>query len=120
MSRKFNEKMNLKQFLFSYEGRIGRFDYWVYSFCFYVIVAVFSLVSGVAIVKWIVFLIGSVIFYTIIPVTIKRLHDTNRSGWNLLCVIAFPFGNLYLFIICVLFRGKPEPNKYGYPPIPLI
>jgi uncharacterized membrane protein YhaH (DUF805 family) len=50
-----------------------------------------------------------------IAVTVRRLHDTGRSGWwwflSLLCGI----GAIILFIFCLI-DGTPGPNQYGPSP----
>ena len=48
-------------------------------------------------------------------VTIGRLHDTNRSGWNILWLI-IPGGIFYIIAVCGFLEGTDEPNKYGNPP----
>lgn len=49
-----------------------------------------------------------------LAVTVRRLHDTNRSGWWWL--ISFvPFGSLVLLVFCVM-EGTPGPNLYGADP----
>ena len=49
-------------------------------------------------------------------VTVGRLHDTNRSGWNILWLI-IPGGILYIIIVCGMLEGTDKPNKYGNPPV---
>jgi len=49
-----------------------------------------------------------------ISVSIRRLHDTDRSGaWELLELV--PYGNIVLVVFHVL-GGTPGPNQYG--PVP--
>ncbi|MEX2655556.1 MAG: DUF805 domain-containing protein [Acidimicrobiia bacterium] len=45
---------------------------------------------------------------------VRRLHDTDRSGfWFLIALI--PFGNLALLVFFLL-EGKKSDNRYGPPP----
>ena len=53
--------------------------------------------------------------YPDISATIKRFHDTNRSGGNILWAIFPFFGALYILIICGFFKGIEGDNKYGEP-----
>jgi uncharacterized membrane protein YhaH (DUF805 family) len=47
-------------------------------------------------------------------VAVRRLHDTNRSGWWLLLVFV-PLGNIVLFVwFCM--PSSPGPNRFGPSP----
>jgi len=48
-------------------------------------------------------------------VLVRRLHDTDRSGWYILLTLVPMTGSIVL-IIFALFRGDREPNRYGMPP----
>ncbi len=50
-----------------------------------------------------------------IAVTIRRLHDTDRSGWNILWGLVPLFGALLLLVYYVS-DGTPGPNRYGPDP----
>lgn len=48
------------------------------------------------------------------PLTIRRLHDLNASGWYSLITFV-PFGQL--LILWMMFKkGTPGPNRYGKEP----
>jgi len=48
------------------------------------------------------------------PLSIRRLHDLNASGWYVLLTFV-PFGQL--LILWLMFKkGTTGPNKYGPPP----
>jgi len=49
-----------------------------------------------------------------LSVSVRRLHDTNKSGWwLLLCLI--PLGGLVILVFCCI-EGDPGPNQYGPSP----
>ena len=50
-----------------------------------------------------------------LAVSIRRLHDTNRTGWWLLLGI-IPFLGALVLLIFYLLDGTPGPNKYGPDP----
>lgn len=59
-------------------------------------------------------------FALLIPstaVTVRRLHDTDKSGWWYL-IVFLPFGGLVLFFY-MLAESKPGPNEYGPNPFEL-
>ncbi|MBV7298021.1 DUF805 domain-containing protein [Enterovibrio paralichthyis] len=50
-----------------------------------------------------------------IAVTIRRLHDINKSGWWSL-VLAVPVAGPILFCLLTLLCGTRGSNRYGYDP----
>jgi uncharacterized membrane protein YhaH (DUF805 family) len=50
-----------------------------------------------------------------IAVTVRRLHDTGRSGWWFWIVLVPVIGALVLLVFMVL-DSKPEQNQYGANP----
>ena len=51
-----------------------------------------------------------------IAVSVRRLHDTGRSGWWLLITFVPVLGALVFFYFMVL-DSSPETNEYGPSPI---
>ena len=54
------------------------------------------------------------ILVNIIPQTavgVRRLHDTNKSGWMYLFIL-IPFGNL-LLLVFFCFKSDQEDNRFG-------
>jgi uncharacterized membrane protein YhaH (DUF805 family) len=50
-----------------------------------------------------------------LAVTVRRLHDTERTGWWLFIALIPLIGAIVLFVF-ILLDGKPGENKYGeYP-----
>jgi uncharacterized membrane protein YhaH (DUF805 family) len=71
--------------------------------------------SGPALV--VLFVLGVVyvvLFLVRLPLTVRRLHDTDRSGWWYF-ISAIPFGSIVLLVFLVS-PGTPGPNRYG--PVP--
>ncbi len=66
-------------------------------------------------IGWAYSIVALLLFIPSIAVTIRRLHDTGRSGWwwflSLLCGI----GAIILFVFCLL-EGTSGPNEYGPDP----
>ena len=66
-------------------------------------------------IGWIYTVVALLLVIPSIAVTIRRLHDTGRSGWwwflSLLCGI----GAIILFIFCLI-EGTRGPNEYGPDP----
>ena len=51
-----------------------------------------------------------------VAVAIRRLHDTDKSGWWLLIGL-IPFGGIVLLVFYIL-EGTNGPNNYGAGPEP--
>ena len=72
-------------------------------------------ISGLGLV--LLFLVGVlyvVLFFVTLPLTVRRLHDTDRSGWWYF-ISAIPFGGIVLLIF-LIGAGTPGPNRWG--PVP--
>ena len=110
-------KKVLKYFLyvcFSPRGRINRTWYWFYVFLYAVLrlLVVGVLSQGDPILASLnYFFTEVVLIYPGIVVTIKRFHDTNRSGWHIL--LGLITLGLYIIIVCGFFKGTAGDNKYG-------
>ncbi|MBS0849729.1 DUF805 domain-containing protein [Citrobacter sp. JGM124] len=83
--------MTLQQWLFSFKGRIGRRDFWIWIGVWFVGLAVLFTLAGAEIMPYStagLFLSGSLI--PTAAVVVKRLHDRNKKGgWALLFIPAW-------------------------------
>ena len=50
-----------------------------------------------------------------LAVTVKRLHDINRSGVHTLIALIPIIGLVYLLIVCGFLKGTDGENAYGPP-----
>ena len=50
-----------------------------------------------------------------LAVTVRRLHDTDRSGWTLLLALV-PLVGAILLIVYYCTEGTPGPNRFGPDP----
>ncbi len=69
--------------------------------------------GGVAIV-FVLGLVYVLMFFVTLPLTVRRLHDTDRSGWWYF-ISAIPFGSIVLLVF-LIGGGTPGPNRWG--PVP--
>ena len=102
-----------------FTGRASRKEYWMFALwntAIY-IVLFFLLEIGrntamVAIVAVIYLLYCLGVFLPSLAVLVRRLHDTNRSGWWILISIVPFIGGLVLLIFSVI-DSQPGDNIYG-------
>jgi uncharacterized membrane protein YhaH (DUF805 family) len=99
-----------------FDGRAGRPAYW-WWFLFAILVGIganiidaiigtFGVVSGLA---------GLALLLPNLSVSIRRMHDINRSGWWILIFIV-PIVGFILWLVWFLREGDPGENDYGPPP----
>ncbi|MBQ6568923.1 MAG: DUF805 domain-containing protein [Clostridia bacterium] len=121
---------------FKIEGRTPRKDFWWYIIVYSVIavgiwVAGYftgdlkltadghnysASLTGICGTVYLVFFVLNLI--PLLTVSVRRLHDTNKSGWLLLLNLICCIGTIILFIF-MLIRGKSTDNKYGPDPYAL-
>jgi len=98
-----------------FSGRARRKEYWMYMLFVVIIYIVLAAIGIAAKVAWlpIIFYVG--ILLPSLGVTVRRLHDTGRSGWWILFGLVPLVGGITLFVFSVL-DGEPGENKYGANP----
>ena len=116
-----------------FSGRSRRMEYWMFRlfeflvfFGGFIVIAVLGgltrgaggeqaggIVGGIGMLALSLFILGSII--PSIAVTIRRLHDTNRSGWMLLLAFIPLIGGIVLLVF-MFSEGTRGPNNYGPDP----
>ena len=122
----------LKQYV-DFSGRARRKEYWMFALINAIIVIVLQLVdgllgtgintasaggSGVSFGISLGILSGLYSLAVLLPglaVAIRRLHDTDRSGWWVLIALVPFVGGIVLLVFFVL-AGTAGGNKYGADP----
>ncbi len=115
----------LKEKYACFEGRASRSEYW-YFYLFQFLVALGLLtVMGICygllgdagmILGVIVLLVGGLaLFVPSLAASVRRLHDSGKSGWWYLITLIPYLGGLIFFVLMLL-PSDPQPNQYG--PVP--
>jgi uncharacterized membrane protein YhaH (DUF805 family) len=60
-------------------------------------------------------LVGLALLLPNLSVSIRRLHDTNRTGWWIL-IYLIPLIGLIVLLVFYLQQGDREENRFGTPP----
>lgn len=108
----------LKQYAV-FKGRARRKEYWFFALFNLIVSVVLTVVDymtgsldpelGVGLLSGIYSL---AILIPSLAVTVRRLHDTDRTGWWVL--IAFiPFIGAIVLLVFMLLDSKPGDNRYG-------
>jgi uncharacterized membrane protein YhaH (DUF805 family) len=92
-----------------FSGRARRKEYWMFVLFNVIIMVALNVVGGIVGDGGIVGSLYSLgVLVPSVAAGIRRMHDTDRSGWWLLV----PIANL----IFAVTEGQPGPNKYGPSP----
>ena len=105
-----------------FSGRANRSEFWYFTLVYFIILLVLSLIDvnylGYDLEDPTSIGISQTIFYllTLIPslsLTARRLHDVNKSGWNMLWILTV-IGAFYVIYLNII-KGSKEDNSYGSP-----
>ena len=107
-----------------YASRSRRSEYWFFALFDFLVIVVVSLIFGVIfaligigqVAPAIVAIVELVLFFGfMLPLSVRRLHDTGKSGWFILLgLIPFVGGIILLIFFCM--DSQPETNEYGPSP----
>jgi uncharacterized membrane protein YhaH (DUF805 family) len=98
-----------------FDGRAPRREYWFWVL-FVVLASIAASVIDTAVTQGILgVVIGLGLFIPNLAVSVRRLHDIGKSGWNLLWGLVPLLGFIYLIYLYVQ-PGDPATNEYGPAP----
>jgi uncharacterized membrane protein YhaH (DUF805 family) len=101
----------------TFSGRSGGAEYWWFVLFGTIVFGLASLLDHAAFGREALFWAACTLVFLIpyVAVAVRRLHDTNRSGWWLLLVFV-PLGNIVLLIwFCA--PSTSGPNRFGPMPV---
>ena len=107
----------------NFSGRASRSEFWWWILFIWIISIVVNIVTGGwnfsstdrGFLYWVGVIIGIILWLATLAVTIRRLHDTGRSGWWVLLWFICCIGGLIVLIFCIQ-PSQPADNQYGPPP----
>ena len=111
-------------------GRANLKEFWYYTLFYFIISFVLSGIDAIFIDDILIsnlemqpedfedggLLVGLFSLINIIPtltISVRRMHDSNKSGWNLLWAFTI-IGILYVWLLYIL-KGTDKDNYYGSP-----
>lgn len=105
-----------------FSGRARRKEYWYFALFYLIIYVALSIVDRATgtfdVQSRVGLLSGIFVLAMLIPslaVSVRRLHDTDRSGWWLLIGFIPLIGAIVLLVFFVL-DSTPETNRFGHNP----
>ena len=95
-----------------FDGRAGRAEYWWFVLANFIVSVILNILGGVSSI-FLILAIGYSLALLVpgIAVGIRRLHDTNKSGWWML--IALTVIGVIVLIVFFATRGDPSANNHG-------
>lgn len=120
----------------NFTGRARRREYWMFSLvnaAVLLVLAILMAVGGlnifmpidpynpptVSAIGWLFFAVYMIyalgVFVPSLAVAVRRLHDTDKSGWMYLLVL-IPFVGSIILLVFFATEGKPGINKWGANP----
>ena len=100
-----------------FEGRARRMEYWMFVLVNMGILFILGLLEYlVGLPKVLISLYSLAMLIPSIAVSVRRLHDTDRSGWWILIGFIPLIGTLVLLIFYCI-GGDPDDNDFGPDPI---
>ncbi len=120
--------MDWKHFLFSFEGRIGRSRYWMFTIAVVVVLGALAVVGGVAVptdpnaaptgmtgMLMLITVLALAVIWPVLAVQAKRWHDVDKSAWWILIGLVPAIGGLIALVFNGFVGGTPGPNRFGLP-----
>jgi uncharacterized membrane protein YhaH (DUF805 family) len=100
-----------------FSDRARRMEYWSFTLVNFLIGFALAMLRfrGSGFIGVIALVYSLAMIIPSLSVTVRRLHDTDRSGWWLLIALIPLIGELVLLVFMFL-EGTPGPNRYGPDP----
>ena len=100
-----------------YSNRSRRREYWYFALIVFLYELVINVVIGIIqvdIVTYIGYLLMAPVIVFTLPLAVRRLHDTGRTGWWLLLILTGIGSIVILVFVCL--DSDPQTNEYGPSP----
>lgn len=96
--------------IFTYEGRLNRWRYFTKSLKLMVLMIIGAIIPFIGPIIMLAAAIGALL------ISVRRLHDLNKSGWFLL-ILLIPYVDFIFSIYLVFAPGTNGANEYGRDPL---
>lgn len=105
-----------------FAGRSSRKEYWLGVLCL-IVASFIAVVLDTMVFGWFAIehtgplqlLVGLGTLIPSLAMSVRRLHDTDRSGWWVLIGL-IPLIGLVVMLIFTIQAGQPRDNRFGAPP----
>ncbi|WP_299529486.1 DUF805 domain-containing protein [uncultured Streptomyces sp.] len=95
-----------------FSGRARRKEFWMFVLFNFIIAVVLQIIGSLIDSQIPYFIYVIAVLVPSLAVTVRRLHDTGRSGWWFFISFIPLVGGIILLVFTAS-EGKPEANEYG-------
>ncbi|MEW2165289.1 DUF805 domain-containing protein [Streptomyces sp. NPDC007084] len=95
-----------------FNGRARRQEYWMFFLINLAVVIVLAIIGKIIGTSVLTLVYELAVLLPGLGVAVRRLHDTDRSGWWILIGLV-PLVGWIILIVFLATEGKPQPNEYG-------
>src|SRR5690242_11982513 len=99
----------------NFQGRASLSAYWWYALALFIVdmvLEIFSVAIGSFPLTMLIVLVMFVVGLSALSVAVRRLHDSDKSGWLLLLGL-IPFLGGIVVLVLMLLPGTPNQNRFG-------
>ena len=99
----------------NFSGRASLSAYWWYALALFavdIVLVILAVAIGSAAVAILFYLVVLAVGLSALSVAVRRLHDTDKSGWMLLLALIPVVGGIVTIVLLAL-PGTPAPNRFG-------
>ena len=95
-----------------FSGRASRREYWMFFLFNSIISIIFSIIDSYnhSMLLGLIYAVATLL--PSLAVGVRRLHDTDRSGW-LMFLGLIPFIGSVILLVFFALKSKPHDNQYG-------
>ncbi|MFD5494605.1 DUF805 domain-containing protein [Streptomyces sp. NPDC001812] len=98
-----------------FNGRARRKEYWMFTLFSVIVSIVLTAVDAAIGIQVLQPIYAIAVLLPTLAVTVRRLHDTNRSGWWIFIAL-IPLVGFIVMLVFLATEGTPGENKYGANP----
>ena len=99
----------------TFSGRARRSEYWWFYLAYVIASVIASVINGILDVRIFTIILVLAAIIPTLAVSVRRLHDTGRSGWWLLIGLV-PLVGVIVLIVFFCTDSQPGTNNYGPSP----
>ncbi|MFJ7128640.1 DUF805 domain-containing protein [Streptomyces sp. NPDC098101] len=95
-----------------FSGRARRKEFWMFTLFNFIAAVILSILDNILGIQILSLIYTLAVFLPALGVSVRRLHDTGRSGWWILIALVPLVGFIVLLVFNCL-EGEQQQNAYG-------
>jgi uncharacterized membrane protein YhaH (DUF805 family) len=97
---------------FDFSGRASRQEYWMFVLFYIIVSIVVSMIATATEIYFLETIFALALLLPALGISVRRLHDVNKSGWWVLLGL-IPILGFIILLTFYIQKGDPGPNQYG-------